>query len=185
MSPFSLHKPIFNLLSLTPHQLHYFSCSGQNLRVMFVWIVFFSELYLIPVPLPCLTSHLLANPAYLQDIYSAGNSNYFFLSTNPTLIQATGHLLPVLLDRFLGVPGLSPRPPLSILNNLARGLFQNTKAYVIFEPHCLAQTYCFYFTSFYCLPVHTLDSMLFSNIFRDTPALRPLAIAVPTYSSSR
>ena len=41
MSPFSLHKPIFNLLSLTPHQLHYFSFSGQNLRVMFVWMFCF------------------------------------------------------------------------------------------------------------------------------------------------
>ena len=98
MYPFSLHKPVFNLLSPTPHQLHYFSCSGQNLRVTFVWIVFFSELYLIPVPLlphvPSISKPCLP-PRYI------GNLTTSSLSTNPTLIQATRHLLPVLLDRFL------------------------------------------------------------------------------------
>ena len=99
MSPFSLHKPTYNLLSLTPHQLHYFSCSGQNLRAMFVWIVFFFlELYLIPVPLlphiPSISRRCLPS-RYIQNLTTSS------VSTNPSLIQAIRHLLPLLLDRLL------------------------------------------------------------------------------------
>lgn len=76
MSPFSLHKPTYNLLSLTPHQLHYFSCSGQNLRAMFVWIVFF---FFRVIFNSC--SSPASHPIYQQTvptfkIYS--ESNYFF-----------------------------------------------------------------------------------------------------------
>lgn len=55
ISQLSLHRPIFNLLSLTRHQHHYSCYSGQNLRVMFNFSV--SLLPHIPaIRKPCLPS---------------------------------------------------------------------------------------------------------------------------------